>query len=122
MRLSLGLAGRCHCSLYTTESSIASVVLSDGRQHVRGREFRPHQIGKVKFSVSAFPQEKVAEALLAASADQKVHVAHGARVRNLVHNTNEALTCDRTPRTLLSSQDLSLIHISEPTRQAEISY
>lgn len=45
---------------------------------ISGFEFGPHARGEEKFGVGAFPQHEVAEAAVAAGADEQVHVESGA--------------------------------------------
>jgi hypothetical protein len=57
-----------------SESPFALRVLLDGLGESGGIEVRPKALDEVQFSIGAFPQQEVAQALFAAGADEEVNV------------------------------------------------
>jgi hypothetical protein len=55
------------------------VKLVEGRSQIRGLKVRPHSRGEDQFGVGRFPEEKIAEALLAPGSDQEIHRRRQAR-------------------------------------------
>jgi hypothetical protein len=60
------------------EAAFAAAKVFHGVGQVGGFEFGPHARGEEKFGVGAFPKHEVAEATVAAGADEQVHIESGA--------------------------------------------
>ena len=61
------------------EAPLAAAIRGDRRVERRGVEVRPQRVGEIELAVGELPQQEVADALLAAGADEKVglgRVAH----------------------------------------------
>ena len=58
---------------YTAEPPLPMLELLDGSLQIHRTKIRPHPIRKNQFGVCAFPKQKIAETLLTAGSNQKVH-------------------------------------------------
>src|SRR3982751_3797599 len=77
----LGAADRRSWSLVAdvSESSLAPLEFHDGGLEIARRELRPHPRREYELRVRAFPEQEVAEPLLAARADKEVDVRNATR-------------------------------------------
>jgi hypothetical protein len=62
----------------TAEAALATEEILYGGGEISGFEFRPHARREKQFRVSAFPKHEIAQAALAAGANQQVNVRSGA--------------------------------------------
>src|SRR5262249_43928606 len=60
----------------TAIATFASAELSDGLLEVLLAEVGPQRVDEHQFGVGALPQQEIADALLAAGADQEIGIAH----------------------------------------------
>src|SRR5262245_5089128 len=86
----LGTLRRFELLAGTAEAPLAAAVGSDGEVERRGVEVGPQRVGEIKLGVRKLPQQEVADALLAAGADEEVRlrrIAHGevGKQRFFVH-------------------------------------
>jgi hypothetical protein len=61
--------------LEAAEAALAAAEARERLGEVRRSEVGPHALGEVQLGLSALPQQKIGEALLAAGADDEVDVA-----------------------------------------------
>src|SRR5580692_7747106 len=73
------------------------VILKCRRQILRGK-LRPQRVAKIKFRIGEVPQQEIADALLAARADQQIRIRHArepepVRDRRLVDGGGGEVAC-----------------------------
>ena len=61
------------------EAAFAAAKIFHGGGQIGGIEFRPHARREKQFRVGAFPQHEIAEAAVAAGANQQIHVQSAGR-------------------------------------------
>src|SRR5437764_7860472 len=66
-----------------TVAALASAIIGDRLFQIGAPEIRPQRLGKDELGIGALPQQEVADALLAAGADQEIRVReiHGQQMR-----------------------------------------
>src|SRR5271157_6189772 len=62
----------CWSLRHSPEAALAAVEFADGGPEVGAVEIGPHAAGEDQLGVGAFPQQEVAETLLAAGADEEI--------------------------------------------------
>ena len=60
---------------HRSKPTLASLEFLHRFSQIDSREVRPHAPSEVKLRVCAFPEEKIAQPLLATRADEKIHVS-----------------------------------------------
>ena len=69
---------RLTCALGAAEAPLAAGVPGERRIERRGVEVGPEDVGEVQLRVGELPQQEIADALLAAGADQQVGLGREA--------------------------------------------
>lgn len=67
----------------TAEAPFSSLEFEQGQQEFPSPEVRPQGLGKIEFSVSQLPQEKIADARFSARANQEVRVRQASSIQML---------------------------------------
>src|SRR5512139_2028854 len=73
-----GVRSRCRLHLFAgaTEAALAGAVGGNRRIQCSRVEFGPQRVGEIQFGVGELPQQEIADALLAAGADEQVGFGH----------------------------------------------
>src|SRR5688572_13156350 len=103
------------------EAPLARAVGSDRRVERRGVEVRPERFGEVELAVGELPEQEVADALLAAGADEKIglgRVAHREirRKRGLFYGFQPWIVLQKLPHGL---QDVPAAAVVRRDRERE---
>src|SRR5882672_5749933 len=74
-----------------SEAPVARVEVVEGRGQIGGGEVRPHGRHEAELGIGAFPEEEIAQALLASGADEQVDVGRARPAVGLAEARGEGL-------------------------------